>query len=467
MKRLLLPFFCLLSIFVFPSGAAAQNLQLDSTLLTASNLATGLQIPWEVKWGADDHLWVTERRGRILRIDPANGNTVTILNHESTVEGGNSEYGMLGLTLHPDFLNVPVVYVVYCYLSGGIRERLSSFRWNGSELVNEMIILDQIQGGNIHDGSRLLITADEKILMTVGDRGSSGLAQDMNSLNGKILRLNLDGSIPDDNPIAGSYIYSYGHRNPQGLGYGPLGQIYSSEHGPSNSDEFNLIEANRNYGWPSVQGACNTASEMAFCAANNVREPLDEYSPCAAVNDIIYYDHPAIPEWTGKMLMAVMGGFALSDSRLSILSFNEDGTVVTNEDQVLDNLGRIRDVAINPHTGAVYIATNGPSYPGSGPNRIIEYRNLAYTPVSVSAPNSSNQFVRVFPNPAGAELTVNCSPNFLGTVGEIINYNGQVVAQVTISSDQQKVDVKDWPAGMYFLRATNATGTITRTFSKQ
>jgi len=467
MKRLLLPFFCLLGVLVCPSGVTAQNLQLDSTLLTASDLATGLQIPWEVKWGADDHLWVTERRGRILRIDPANGNTVTILNHENAVEGGNSEYGMLGLALHPDFINVPVVYVVYCYLSGGIRERLSSFRWNGSELVNEMILFDEIQGGNIHDGSRLLITTDEKIMMTVGDRGSSALAQNMGSLNGKILRLNLDGSIPDDNPIPGSYIYSYGHRNPQGLGYGPLGQIYSSEHGAQQSDEFNLIEANRNYGWPNVQGACNTTSEMAFCADNNVREPLDEYSPCAAVNDIIYYDHPAIPEWTGKMLMSVMGGFALSDSRLSILSFNEDGTVVTNEDQVLDNLGRIRDVAINPHTGAVYIATNGPSYPGSGPNRIIEYRNLAYTPVSVGAPNSSNQFVRVFPNPAATELTVSCSPNFVGTVGEVINYSGQVVQQVTISSDQHRINVKVWPAGMYFLRATNAAGTITRTFSKQ
>lgn len=450
-----------------PLQLQAQDLQLDSTLLTATDVATGLVVPWEVKYGPDDHLWVTERRGNILRINPTNGNTVTVLNHQTQVEGGTSEYGMLGLALHPDFLSTPTVYVVYCYSQGGIRERLSSFDWNGTELSNETILFDEIQGGNIHDGSRLLITTDNKILMTTGDRGNSSLSQNMNSLNGKILRLNLDGSIPSDNPDPASYVYSFGHRNPQGLAYGPGGQIYSSEHGAQQSDEFNLIGPNSNYGWPNVQGACNTASEQAFCAANAVREPLLEFSPCAAVNDIIYYDHPAIPEWQGKMLMAVLGGFALSDSRLSVMTFNEGGDAVTAEDQYLDNLGRLRDVAINPHTGSVYVATNGPFYPGSGPNRIIEYRNEAYEPNNVNAPDSPNQFVKLFPNPVIEQLQLHFSSNFVEQQLEVISFNGQVIKQQTITNEQLELDVKSWAPGMYFVRATNEEGTITRTFVKQ
>lgn len=449
-----------------PITLQAQDLQLDSTLLTATDVATGLVVPWEVKYGPDDHLWVTERRGNILRINPENGNIVTILNHQSTVTGGNSEYGMLGMALHPDFLNTPLLYVVYCYDQSGIRERLSSFEWNGTELVNETILFDEIQGGNIHDGSRLLITTDNKILMTTGDRGNSSLSQNKNSLNGKILRLNLDGSIPDDNPDPASYVYSFGHRNPQGLTYGPNGQIYSSEHGAQQSDEFNLIGPDTNYGWPNVQGACNTAAEQTFCNENAVREPLIEFSPCAAVNDIVYYDHPAIPEWEGKMLMAVLGGFALSDSRLSVMTFNDDGTAILNEDQYLDNLGRLRDVAINPHTGSVYVATNGPFYPGSGPNRIIEYRNEAYVPNSVGAPNTNNQFIRVFPNPVIDQLQLQLSPNFAGQQLEVISFNGQVIQQLTIQSEQLQIDVKSWTPGMYFLRASNEEGMITRTFLK-
>jgi hypothetical protein len=185
-----------------------------------------------------------------------------------------------------------------------------------------------------------------------------------------------------------------------------------------------------------------------------------------AVNDLLYYEHPAIPEWDGKMLMAVLGGF-IQDPRLSILSFNEDGTTVTNENRVLENIGRIRDIAVNPYTGAVYVATNGFSYPSSGPNRIIEYRNLAYAVTSVSTPNSTDQFVLVFPNPVARQLDLNCSESFVGQNCEIISFSGQVVQQFKIKSTAEKIEANDWPAGMYFLRTTNEQGTITRTFTKQ
>jgi len=454
----------LLCIFSSYHAFSQATVTLDSTVLTEREVAIGLQIPWEILWGPDDHIWVTERRGRVLRIEPESGNTTTVLNIENLVSSG-SEPGMLGMALHSDFGNTPLVYIVYNYGSGFNRkEKLVSYEWNGSTLENETILLGDIEAGGIHNGSRLLIAPDDKIMMTMGDIGSAGNSQNMNNVNGKTLRINLDGSVPEDNPIPGSHIYSYGHRNQQGLAYGPNGQLYASEHGQSNSDEFNLVEPNRNYGWPNVEGACNTSSEINFCNANNVREPLIEFSPCAAVNGIHFYDHEAIPEWKGKMLMAVLGGFALNDARLSVLAFNEDGTEVIGEDRYFEDYGRIRDVCVNPYNGAVYFANNGPFYPGSGPNRIIEYRNLDYVTVNTDDELNMTQFVSVYPNPVSKDqdLTLEISASFIGETMELIQFNGQRVRQQKVLSNNTVIKTNDLPAGNYYIRIESDLGVVTK-----
>ena len=464
MKNFTRLFLCLLFATLSNFASAQNTILLDSTILVEREVATGIQIPWEILWGPDDHIWVTERRGRVLRIDPANGNTNTILNIQNLVASG-SEAGLLGMALHPHFMDTAKVYLVYTYIEGGfnIKERLVSYDWTGSNLVNETILLNDLNGGNIHDGSRLLVTPDGKLLMTTGDVGVSSHSQNINSLNGKLLRINLDGSIPSDNPFPGRYLYSIGHRNSQGLAYGPGGRLYSSEHGAQQSDEFNLIEPQRNYGWPNVQGACNTVSEINFCNINNVMEPLVEWSPCVAVNGIAYYDHPGIPEWQGKMLLAVLGGF-VHQPRLSVLEFNASGTAVLSETQYFTNYGRIRDVCVNPHNGAIYFATNGNSYPGSGPNRIVEYRNPNSFATSIQDPVSLDQYIRLIPNPAEAEkgCTVEFSPNFVGHDFELIHFNGSVVIQQNIKSPQTRLDLRELAAGNYYLKATNKKGTITQ-----
>ncbi|MEM8906988.1 MAG: PQQ-dependent sugar dehydrogenase [Bacteroidota bacterium] len=458
------------SLLLIGSVLTAQTtITVGNTLLTERELAVGLQVPWEILWGPDDHIWVTEKRGRVLRIDPINGNTNTILNIETLVDSG-AEPGLLGMVLHPDFDNSPFVYLVYNYLSGGFNsmERLVRYQWNGMELTAATILLDGIEGGGIHNGARLLISPDQKLLMTTGDVGSGNLSQNMNSLNGKLLRLNLDGSIPTDNPIPGSYIYSYGHRNAQGLAYGPNGQLYSSEHGAQSSDEFNLIASNRNYGWPNVQGVCNTSSEINFCNTFNVREPLWEWTPCVAVNGIEFYNHPAIPEWQGKMLMAVLGGF-VQDPRLSVLSFNEDGTEVIGEEQFFDNYGRLRDLCVNPHNGAIYLATNGPFYPSNGPNRIIEYRNLDFVPTNTQEQNGPQQFIEVFPNPLRQtdQVHLRLSDNFIGHTLELLRYDGTLVKTVMVRTTDMQLPLQQLSAGSYYLRATNQTGTLTKTIVVQ
>ena len=455
--------------------SSQETLQLENTTLTKKELVTGVNIPWELKWGPDDHLWFTQRNGMIFRTDPNSGNTQEILDYRAFVRNdddgnGGSEYGMLGMCFHPDFENIPKVFVVYNYGEPGSEsffERLVSFSWNGESLENEEIILDEIAGFTFHNGSRILITKDEKILMSTGDVNFPQNGQRMNTYSGKYLRINLDGSIPEDNPFPDSHIYSFGHRNSQGIAYGPNDQLYITEHGTSVSDELNILTSGGNYGWANVLGFCDTSVETNFCFANNVIEPIVDWSPCIAVSDLEYYDHDAIPEWKGKMMMAVLGGLGFSTPkvpRISFLSFNDDGTEVISEEKYFEEFGRIRDMCVNPHTGAIYFATNGPGYPGWGPNQIIEYSNLEYNPTSTSSAVII-QDITISPNPANEFIQLNSTENLVDSRYEIISYKGERVKTGLISSIKMDISLIDMPQGQYFIRCNNRIGQLTRTFT--
>lgn len=438
-----------------------------NTVLTEYNLVTGVPLPWELLWGPDDHIWSTTRVGQVLRIDPQTGIYTTVL-EKTVMNGGNGEPGMLGMAMHPDWETTPKVYIVYCTGSGSTgQEKLSVFDWDGTSLVNEQVLLT-LQAGGIHNGSRLLVLPDGTLLMTTGDVGASSLAQDLESLQGKVLRLNLDGSIPADNPFPGSYVYTFGNRNSQGLALGPNGLIYSSEHGQNSDDELNLLSPGRNCGWPNVQGMCNTASEQTFCVANDVLEPLKTWTPCIAVNGIEYYDHPAIPEWQNTLLMAVLGGLGGQYERLSVLELDAAGTTITGESTFFSSFNqRIRDLCVNPHTGAVYLAFNGTSYPGSGPNIIKEFRNEAYI-AWLGIPEAPADGVLVFPNPATDELQWSTDEEWQGAEFEIIGFSGQQVASGRCAGATTRISARGWSAGMYFLRMTSPLGKrVTTTFQVQ
>ncbi len=464
MKNIILLFAFCIGIINYTT---AQDVTIGNTTLTQTNLVTGIQIPWEILWGADDHIWITERRGRVLRVDPNNGNTETILNIQSQVESGG-EPGMLGMVLHPDFETTPTVYLAYTYAEGfNVKIRIASFDWNGTALVNETTMIENIIGGGIHCGTRLLVLPDNTIMITTGDGGDSSISQNMNSMSGKTLRMNLDGSIPADNPDPNSYIWSSGHRNAQGLCNGPNGIVYSSEHGAQASDEFNIIEKGRNYGWPTVQGMCNTTTEMNFCNANNVREPLTEYTPCVAVNGIEYYNHPAIPELQNSVLMAVLGGLSGGAERMEQLKMSDDGLSVVEQNEFMSNLGRLRDICVNPYDGSIYLATNGPQYPGSGPNRIVQYTNEDYVIIDNTTTVENNQFVKVFPNPMKETGTFTFSENFIGAEYEVISFGGETVMKKTITKTTEEISTSKLAAGMYYVKAENEVGIITRTFVVQ
>lgn len=439
-----------------------QTLTLETTVLTESEVAVGLNVPWELSWGPDDHLWMTEREGSVKRIDPQTGVVTTVLDMTDEVTA-SQESGLLGMVLHPDFELSPYVYLVYTYEQGfSLQERLVRYTWDGSQLSGEMILLDEIRAGNIHNGSRLVISPDSKIFMTTGDVGSSDLSQDQGAINGKLLRINLDGSIPNDNPNPSSYVYSYGHRNSQGLTFGPNGLLYSSEHGAQSSDELNLIEVDRNYGWPNVEGACNTSIEQNFCQAFDVREPLIEWSPCVAVNDLAYYNSPAIPEWEGKLLMAVLGGF-VKDPRLSVITLNEDGTEILAEDKYFDDYGRIRDICVSPQ-GVIYFATNGPNYPGSGPNKIISYTSNVI--INTDDIKESKSHITLYPNPikTSQQMTLDSDLSLVGGSYQIIGYDGKVYLGGEVSGKKVTVSTDGLVSGQYYIRVQKATDSITQSF---
>lgn len=360
---LLLLFISLLSASLFCKKKNETSIDpppTDPVEIKDSVIASNLSYPWEILWGSDNFIWMTERGGKISRLNPATG-VITPLLTISEVDA-NGEGGLLGMVLHPNFSATPHVFVVYNYDSGsGYREKVVRYTYNGTTLSSPTTIINNITASDIHNGSRLLITPDLKLFITTGDAANPALSQTASSPNGKILRLNLDGSIPGDNPVAGNPYWSWGHRNPQGLVFAN-NKLYNSEHGPSNDDEINIIEKGRNYGWLNVQGYCDQSGEQSFCTANNVKEPIKAWTPTIATCGLDYYNHDLIPQWKNSLLLAT-----LKNSRLYQLKLDDTHSNITATTEFFTNkYGRMRDICISPE-GKVYIATSN----GGNNDRII------------------------------------------------------------------------------------------------
>jgi glucose/arabinose dehydrogenase len=283
-------------------------------------LADNLRIPWaiEIHEGA---FYLTERPGHIVKIA---GGVVERQRVELEKELSNAaEAGLLGFVLAPDFTQSHRAYAYYTYQDGSRPfNRIVVLRLAGDVWTEETVLLDRIPSGRVHHGGRLKIGPDGKLYATAGDAAEASLAQDPDSLSGKILRLNLDGSIPDDNPFPHSYVYSYGHRNPQGLAWSPDGTLYASEHGNSANDEINVIEAGRNYGWPVIEG---TERREGYVSPLFTSGRGTTWAP----SGMAYAD--------GKLYVAALRGTA-------VLAFDPDTGA---QREVVTGFGRIRDVRID------------------------------------------------------------------------------------------------------------------------
>ena len=354
-------------------SATAGDSQVPNADLVTEVVTTNLDTVWELAWGPDGFIWMTERGGRISRVNPQTGARTTVGQLDVAQNG---EGGLMGLAFHPDFATQPWVYVAHTYYipNDQTQNRVVRLRFTGTALGAPEVIVSGIAASSIHNGSRLVVGPDRFLYITTGDASDPAVAQNRDNLAGKILRVTLDGQPAPGNPF-GTRVFSYGHRNPQGLVFAPDGSLYSTEHGPSDNDEVNRIEAGRNYGWPSVHGRCDGdigAGELSFCSANSVAEPMAMWTPTIAPAGVAYYDNERIPAFRRSLLFAT-----LKDATLYRLALSDDGhSVEQTEELFVHQFGRLRAVLVAPD-GSIYIGTSnrdGRGTPMPTDDRIIRIR---------------------------------------------------------------------------------------------
>lgn len=332
---------------------------LAESKIKVETVATRLQIPWEIAFAPDGRIFFTERIGNLRVID--NGTLIDERVGKIDVAQAG-EGGLLGLALDPDFEKNHYLYLYYTYSDFlNLYNKVSRFTESNNKISEQKILLDKIPAQSIHDGGRIKFGPDGKLYVTTGDAANPSSSQDLKSLSGKILRINSDGTIPKDNPFADSPIYSYGHRNPQGLAWDPMtGRLVETEHGPSAHDELNLIEPGKNYGWPNVVGKGNDPKYV---------DPILETGDVTwAPSGASFYDSDKIPEWKGKFFVATLRG-----AHLEVLQLDNESKVVSNEPIFQDKYGRLRDVAQGPD-GYLYILTSnmdGRGIPSPDDDRIL------------------------------------------------------------------------------------------------
>lgn len=432
---------------------------------TSRVLATGLDNPWEITWGPDGYLWVTEKSaGRVTRVAAADGAKKTAVTIDEVLATKGAQDGLLGMALHPRLSaqpQAPFVYVAYTYDTERSPDRVNrrakivryTYDRDTQTLGRAADVLTGLPASGDHNAGRLIFGPDEKLYYSIGDQGRNQFdaacepiqaqrlptagelaARDWKAYQGKILRLNVDGSVPADNPVlrgVRSHVYSFGHRNAQGLAFGPDGRLYSSEQGPKSDDEVNRIRAGGNYGWPRVNGFpddqayvygnwsasrgtdCPSLSYSDFeipasvpqekesgfkdpaavppvrtfftvASTYNFQDPRCEDAyficwPTVAPASLDVYRSGCAAAPGDSLLMP-----SLKDGVVYRMPLSADGATVGEPSALWRTVNRYRDTAVNPDGTAVYVATDksGLTRDGSGrptseladPGAIVEFR---------------------------------------------------------------------------------------------
>ena len=322
----------------------------DGVRFRVEVVVKGLEIPWSFAFLPDGRLLVTERPGRVRIVDISRGSSDVALTLDDVFTQG--EAGVLGLALDPAFTSNRLLDLYYtARTSGGAANRVVRYRESGGRLTEPAVLLDGIPANTIHDGGRLRFGPDGLLYVTTGDAASEDQAQDVASYAGKILRINTDGTTPRANPFS-SPIYSYGHRNPQGLDWHPAtGELWESEHGATGNDEINVIDAGANYGWPRIEGS--TTLPM-------MRPPIVFYNPALAPSGASFYRGQRFPQFTNTLFVATLRG-----TLLLRLQVNAATRQVIGQERLLEGqFGRIRDVMTGPD-GNLYFCTSNRDGRGS------------------------------------------------------------------------------------------------------
>ncbi|MBA2703167.1 MAG: PQQ-dependent sugar dehydrogenase [Blastocatellia bacterium] len=386
MKRISFAGFCALNILAYacghpPPGRGAGEVESTASQPEQSQtggqgavqfrvetVVSGLEVPWSIVWAPDGRMIFTERPGRVRVFQNGKLRSQPLFVVPDVEPGGES--GLMSLALHPQFASNHWLYLSYAYKGDGQRVRVVRYRESDAGLTDGKIIIENIPAAQFHAGCRLRFGPDGKLYITTGDATERELAQRLDSLAGKTLRLNDDGSVPADNPFVGQAnarpeVWTYGNRNGQGIDFQPGTNLcFETEHGPSGfdgpggGDEVNILEKGKNYGWPLIHHTATRAG---------LESPLLEYTPACAPGSGMFYRGDAFPQFKGNFFFGCLRGTRL------IRVVLDGRRVVSQENLLSGKYGRIRDVAEGPD-GNLYFSTSnrdGRGTPASDDDRII------------------------------------------------------------------------------------------------
>jgi len=510
-------------------------------------VADGFNYPWEILMGPDQFLWVTERVGkRIVRVDPNLGTKQTLISFGTTVYQAAGQDGLLGMALHPNLSSTdPYVYAAYTYDAdpgAGVSRRIRIVRLTYNQnpispsLGSSVTLIQNIPASNDHNSGRLVFGPDEKLYYTVGDQGANQFDNRCNTIRsldlptqanidaanytlyvGKVLRMNLDGTIPADNPVINgvrSHIYSYGHRNAQGLAFTPNGKLFVTEHGPRSDDELNEITAGKNYGWPRVAGYQDNQnyqyviwSSSSQCSSTPFGESTIPNG--ATVQQENTYSHPDLTDpvatyftkpagynfggdfiqwptiapssldvytrgtggilgWENSLLIP-----SLKKGRIYRVKFNSTYTVAeVDTTSFAYTQNRYRDIALSPNQLKIYVATdNGGSTSGPTGGTVNTVANqgaiLEFDYVGVIASINDDRVgrpenywtVKTYPVPTTGTVSVEVSTNATRPFHyQVVDLTGRVVRSGISSRNRFDVDLVNCSVGVYYLKIQTAYG---------
>ena len=328
------------------------TLELNNSKLLLTQEADSLDIPWDLQYDkVNNYIIFSEIKGNIKKLNLKDKSIQLIKTIPNVFQQRTT--GLLGMALFQPRQSEHYLFVSYTTkIEDKIYSNLYRYIYRDGTVTNPKLLL-KIPGNTGHNGSRVIIGNDKKIYWATGDAAIDANAQDISKLNGKILRINLDGSIPKDNPMPNSYVYAWGFRNMQGLTQGEDSIIYTSEHGDAVEDEVNLIQPLHNYGWPLIEGKNSPKKETDSTKAISFTQPLQSWTPVIAPAGIAYYGSTKIPEWRKSLVLTT-----LKSQSLRILKLSEDGKAIIDEYTLFkDELGRLRSVLTLPN-GDLYFCTS-------------------------------------------------------------------------------------------------------------
>ncbi len=324
------------------------------------SVTEGLNFPWSIEFLDDDDLIVAELGGAIRYIDPNGKISEPISGTPSVYRAGQG--GLFDVLRHPNFSENKQVYLSYASGNGKANATtVARATWNQTGLTNLEVIFEATPSkyAALHYGGRLAWLADNTLLLTTGDGFDfREKAQDRSTHFGKTIRMAEDGAPPSDNPFSEyPFVYSYGHRNPQGLAVSSTGIIYQHEHGPQGGDEVNVIESGQNYGWPIITYGLdyNGAYVSPFTEMEGMTQPLHVWTPSIAPSGLAIYEGNLFPEWQGDLFVGDLNNKHVKRLRLE----TNAGVTITTEETIFTEVNaRVRDVRVSPK-GEIYVITDG------------------------------------------------------------------------------------------------------------